>query len=135
MATLAQVMRLRKNGVKIVLGKLRQVDKIQEIIERFLERLLKRRQKLPTTGDLRVTLDALKITDRLLNETIGAVDQADGLFKQSLEIDLNSKSARALWGFSEKELREGTDAIKRKAQDIFNQYRKVTPEFPGGTLK
>lgn len=135
MATLAQVMRLRKNGVRIVLGKLRQVDKVQEIVERFLERLLKRRQKIPTLGDLNVILSALKITDKLLNETIGAIDQATTLFKQSLEIDLNTKAARALWGFSEKELREGMQAIAKKAKEIFDRYKEVTPEFPGGPVK
>lgn len=87
MATLALIMRARKLALNNVLAQMRILDSAQEEIERFIRRLIKRRNKLPSTTELSKIISACGLLDKLLDKLVSSVQTALNTFKTSADIE------------------------------------------------
>jgi hypothetical protein len=86
MATLPQLMKVRRDALKVIEMRMRALDTIQEYMERFIDRILARRKKLPTSGDLDSIVAGMRSVDKAVDQVIGAVDKARVTFTKSIEI-------------------------------------------------
>ena len=129
MATLAQIMAVRKSALKIIKLQMKALDSIQESTERFIERLLKRRRKLPTTTELDAIVKALTAVDRRLDKTLGATQNAVTIYKQSADLaDLPTGQVAARmknYGITTEDIRK----IGKDLSEFFNMV--ISGNTPG----
>ena len=86
MATLAQILRVRKQALRIVLNRMRAIDTAQEAIERFIKSLIARRNKLPSTSEMNKIISSMKLLDTLEGKLIQAAQTAIKVFEQSADL-------------------------------------------------
>ena len=120
MATLATIMRVRKLALGNVLARMRMLDSAQEEVERFIRRLMKRRNKLPTTNELNKIIRSCSVLDRLLENIIKAVNTAMETFKTSADVE-STPNISKIEGLKPADINRWAKQLREFLQNMSNQ--------------
>lgn len=116
MATLAQIMRVRKIALKNIYSRMRVIDTIQETIERYIKRLVARRNKLPNVNEMQRIIRSMATLDGAEGKLIEACNTAIKVFEQSA--DLASDQLGRIQGITPKDLTQLGKDMARFLSDL-----------------
>lgn len=123
MATLAQIMRVRKIALKAVAQRMKLYDSAQEQVERFIKRLLTRRNKLPSAVEMSKIIRSMQYLDRLSAKVAQVANTAIEVFKNSA--DMTEVNTSRIQGIDSKFINQVGKDLKNFLTDMTNQLPTV----------
>jgi len=81
MATLAQVVRERKNALRVLIERSRKLDAKQEVLEREIIRLKNRKRSVPEVADMARLVSMADGVAQALGELVTAIKGASDTFR------------------------------------------------------